>query len=151
MILSAVQERASGMYQVSSFYWARMLSDIPIDCSLPSVLIVLVYWMGGLRSTASAFFSNWAAIILLLLVAQSFGLVIGALVSSLAECFAMLNACSVFALHEILTRTCTNSKQQACCQFCSVQLCQVFGAKLSVIAGRSDLHHMFLTCNNHAF
>ena len=74
------QERASGMYQVSAFFWARMASDIPIDCTLPTVLIVLVYWMGGLRSTAGAFFSNAAAIILLLLVAQSLGLVIGALV-----------------------------------------------------------------------
>ena len=68
------------MYQVSAFFWARMLSDIPIDCALPTVLIILVYWMGGLRATPQAFFSNWAAIVLLLLVAQSLGLVIGALV-----------------------------------------------------------------------
>lgn len=68
------------MYRVSAFYWARMLSDIPIDCTLPIVLIILVYWMGGLRATAAAFFSNLAAIVLLLLVAQSLGLVIGALV-----------------------------------------------------------------------
>ena len=35
---------------------------------------------GGLRYTAQAFFANWAAVLLLVLVAQSLGLVIGALV-----------------------------------------------------------------------
>lgn len=36
--------------------------------------------MGGLRLSAGAFFANWAAVLLLVLVAQSFGLCIGALV-----------------------------------------------------------------------
>ena len=32
--------------RVSAFYFARMASDIPIDLLLPTVFIILVYWMG---------------------------------------------------------------------------------------------------------
>ena len=35
---------------------------------------------GGLRPTAGAFFANWAAVMLVTLVAQTFGLLIGATV-----------------------------------------------------------------------
>ena len=50
--------------------------------SLPhcSACWLQVYFMGGLRLSAGAFFANWASVLLLVLVAQSFGLVIGALV-----------------------------------------------------------------------
>ena len=32
---------------MSAFYFARMMSDIPIDLLLPTVFINLVYWMGA--------------------------------------------------------------------------------------------------------
>lgn len=40
---------------------------------------VIVYLMGGLKLTAGAFFANWAAIMLLVLTAQSLGLLLGAI------------------------------------------------------------------------
>ena len=75
-----LKERASGMYRLSAFYFARSASDIPMEVTVPSVFIVIVYFMAGLRLEAWAFFANWASVTLVLLVAQSFGLLIGELV-----------------------------------------------------------------------
>lgn len=75
-----VKERSSGMYRLSSFYFARTLSELPLDCTIPSMLIILMYWMTGLRPTAGAFISHWLAILLSRLIGQSIGLLVGALV-----------------------------------------------------------------------
>ena len=75
-----LKERASGMYRLSAFYFARTLSDVPMEVTIPSLFIIIVYFAAGLRLTAWAFFANWAAVMLTLLVAQSFGLLIGATV-----------------------------------------------------------------------
>jgi ABC-2 type transporter len=68
------------MYRLSAFYFARTASDLPMDLTIPSVFIFLIYFMSGLRLTAGAFFSNWTAVMLTTLVAQSLGLLIGATV-----------------------------------------------------------------------
>ena len=72
-----LKERASGMYRLSAFYFARSASDIPMEVTVPSVFIIIIYFMAGLRLEAWAFFANWDAVMLVLLVAQSFGLLIG--------------------------------------------------------------------------
>ncbi|KAK9829866.1 hypothetical protein WJX72_008345 [[Myrmecia] bisecta] len=75
-----LKERASGMYRLSAFYFARTASDLPMELSLPTFYIVLMYFMSGLRLSAGAFFANWMAVMLVTLVAQSFGLLVGATV-----------------------------------------------------------------------
>jgi hypothetical protein len=57
-----------------------MTSDLPIDCGLPVVFIILIYFLGGLEYTASQFFATAASVVLFVLTAQSCGLFIGALV-----------------------------------------------------------------------
>ena len=57
--LMLVKERQSGMYRLSAYYLARSLADLPMDCMLPTVMIWILYFMGGLRLTAAAFFGNW--------------------------------------------------------------------------------------------
>ena len=37
------------MYRLSAFYFARTASDLPIDCTIPTFFIIIVYFMGGLR------------------------------------------------------------------------------------------------------
>ena len=75
-----LKERASGMYRLSAFYFARTASDVPMEVTIPTVFIVIIYFMAGLRLSAWAFLANWASVTLCLLVAQSFGLLIGATV-----------------------------------------------------------------------
>ncbi|KAF6253780.1 P-loop containing nucleoside triphosphate hydrolase protein, partial [Scenedesmus sp. NREL 46B-D3] len=72
-----LKERASGMYRVSAFYLSSAVSDLPMDCALPALFVVIIYFMGGLRLTATAFLSNLAALVLNVLVAQSMGLLLG--------------------------------------------------------------------------
>ena len=40
-----LKERASGMYRLSAFYFARTASDLPMELSAPSILIILIYFM----------------------------------------------------------------------------------------------------------
>ncbi|EIE25035.1 P-loop containing nucleoside triphosphate hydrolase protein [Coccomyxa subellipsoidea C-169] len=72
-----LKERASGMYRLSAFYFARTASDLPMDFAVPTIFIVIIYFMAHLRYTAEAFFGNFFTVILMGLVAQGFGLLLG--------------------------------------------------------------------------
>ena len=48
-----------------------------MDCALPVLFVIVIYFMGGLRLTAGAFFANLFALVLNVLVAQSLGLLLG--------------------------------------------------------------------------
>ena len=63
-----LKERASGMYRLSAFYFARTASDLPMDMAIPTLFLLLVYFMGHLRYTAAAFFANYFTVILIMLV-----------------------------------------------------------------------------------
>ena len=63
-----LKERASGMYRLSAFYFARLASDLPLDFAIPTLFLIIVYFMGHLRYTAAAFFSNYFTVILIMLV-----------------------------------------------------------------------------------
>jgi ABC-type multidrug transport system permease subunit len=64
LAFAVLQERASGMYRLSAFYFARMASDLPMDLTIPTIFILIIYFMSGLRLTAAAFFENYFAVIL---------------------------------------------------------------------------------------
>lgn len=49
-----------------------------MECFIPTIFVIIVYWMAGLRDTAEAFFSHWFAILLSILVGESQGMLIGA-------------------------------------------------------------------------
>lgn len=58
---------------------------------LLQVFVLIVYFMGGLKYSAGAFFSNWASVLLAVLTAQSIGLLIGSVVTvSLAASWHIL-------------------------------------------------------------
>lgn len=73
-----LKERASGMYRLSSFYIARTVSDLPLNLTYPTGFVVIIYFMGGLRPEAGAFFFNWITVMVMVLVAESWGLLLGA-------------------------------------------------------------------------
>jgi hypothetical protein len=50
-------------YRVSAFYLSSAVSDLPMDCALPALFVVIIYFMGGLRLTATAFLSNLTALV----------------------------------------------------------------------------------------
>lgn len=51
-----LQERPSGMYNLSAYYIARTFSDIPAEMLNTLLFVVIAYWFGGLRHDAGAFF-----------------------------------------------------------------------------------------------
>lgn len=85
-----LKERASGMYQLSAFYFARLASDIPLDMAIPTVFVILLYFIGGLRvDSAKYFFQNWFAVILVC-----------------PTDFKALAACSIILFRKIFTSKC---------------------------------------------
>jgi ABC-type multidrug transport system ATPase subunit len=65
-----LKERASGLYRLSAFYLARLLSDFPMDLTIPTGFIIIVYFMAGLRYNALAFFGMYGTLLLSMFVAQ---------------------------------------------------------------------------------
>lgn len=79
--LVAVKERQSGVYRVSAYFVARSLADVPLDLFVPTIFVPIAYWLGGLRATSSAFVAHLLTVWLLVLVASSMGLLVGACVT----------------------------------------------------------------------
>ena len=53
------------MYRLSAFYFARMASDLPMDMAIPTVFVIILYFMSGLRTDgAKYFFENYFAVVL---------------------------------------------------------------------------------------
>ncbi|KAL8510332.1 hypothetical protein ACS0TY_017224 [Phlomoides rotata] len=76
--LVLAKERSSGMYRLSSYFFALSLGEVPMELVLPTVFFTIVYWMAGLRATAGAFFSGLFAILFNVICAEGLGLAIGA-------------------------------------------------------------------------
>ena len=59
------------MYKLSAFYFARTSSDMPLDLVIPTVFILIVYFMSGLRTDgAKYFFENYFSVILVCLMSS---------------------------------------------------------------------------------
>lgn len=73
-----VKERTSGMYRLSAFYLSETFCDLPMDYSIPQILIVGAYWACHLRQKTSAFFGFMGLCVLSALGFQTVGLLLGA-------------------------------------------------------------------------
>ncbi|XP_028055889.1 ABC transporter G family member 22-like isoform X2 [Camellia sinensis] len=72
------KERAADMYRLSAYFVARTTSDLPLDLLLPSLFLLVVYFMAGLRKSAGPFFLTMVTVFLCIVAAQGLGLAIGA-------------------------------------------------------------------------
>lgn len=75
--LLLMQERPSGMYNLSAYYISKMAADLPTEMINVVLFVVIAYWFGGLRHTAGAFFGLLFTLVLVTSVAESWGLLIG--------------------------------------------------------------------------
>ncbi|KAL8510331.1 hypothetical protein ACS0TY_017223 [Phlomoides rotata] len=76
--LVLAKERSSGMYRLSSYFFALTLGELPMDFVLPTIFFTIMYWMGGLRATPVAYFSGLFIILFNVICSQGIGLAIGA-------------------------------------------------------------------------
>ncbi|KAK1408609.1 hypothetical protein QVD17_40534 [Tagetes erecta] len=80
-----IKERASGMYRLSSYFLARTIGDLPLELALPTAFTFIFYWMGGLKPDPSTFFLSLLVVLYTVLVAQSLGLAIGAILMDVKQ------------------------------------------------------------------
>ncbi|CAH9085741.1 unnamed protein product [Cuscuta epithymum] len=73
------RERSSGMYRLSSYYFARTAGDLPMELILPTIFVTIAYWMGGLKPSLITFSATLCIILFSVLVSQSLGLTLGAI------------------------------------------------------------------------
>ncbi|XP_039113859.1 ABC transporter G family member 22-like isoform X1 [Dioscorea cayenensis subsp. rotundata] len=72
------KERAVDMYKLSAYFMARTTSDLPLDLILPTLFLLIVYFMAGLRPSPAPFFLTMLAVFLNIIAAEGVGLAIGA-------------------------------------------------------------------------
>uniref|UniRef100_A0A7N0U0L7 ABC transporter domain-containing protein n=1 Tax=Kalanchoe fedtschenkoi TaxID=63787 RepID=A0A7N0U0L7_KALFE len=80
-----IKERSSGMYRLSSYFLARTVGDLPLEIVLPTAFVCIIYWMGGLKPDPVAFILSILVVIYNVLVAQSLGLAIGAILMDIKQ------------------------------------------------------------------
>ncbi|KAG6782141.1 hypothetical protein POTOM_011531 [Populus tomentosa] len=80
-----VKERASGMYHLSSYFLARTFGDLPLELALPTAFVFIIYWMGGLKADPVTFILSLLVVLYSVLVSQSLGLAIGALLMDIKQ------------------------------------------------------------------
>ncbi|KAG0454350.1 hypothetical protein HPP92_025654 [Vanilla planifolia] len=79
------KERASGMYRLSSYFMARTAGDLPMELALPTAFTFIFYWMGGLDPRPAPFLLSLLIVLYSVLVAQSLGLLFGALLMDIKQ------------------------------------------------------------------
>ncbi|KAL8266861.1 hypothetical protein R6Q59_004205 [Mikania micrantha] len=80
-----IKERSSGMYRLSSYFLARTIGDLPLELALPTAFTFILYWMGGLKPDPSTFVLSLLVVLYNVLVAQSLGLAIGAILMDVKQ------------------------------------------------------------------
>lgn len=80
-----IKERSSGMYRLSSYFLARTIGDLPLELALPTAFTFIIYWMGGLKPDPVTFILTLLVVLYNVLVAQSLGLAIGAILMDLKQ------------------------------------------------------------------
>ncbi|KAF6168999.1 hypothetical protein GIB67_038496 [Kingdonia uniflora] len=80
-----IKERSSGMYRLSSYYFARMAGDLPMELVLPTIFVATTYWMSGLKSSPINFMLTLLIILFNVLVSQGLGLALGAILRDVKQ------------------------------------------------------------------
>ncbi|KAF5762162.1 putative ABC-type maltose transporter [Helianthus annuus] len=80
-----IRERSSAMYRLSSYYFARIAGDLPMELVLPTIFVTVTYWMGGLKPSLITFVLTVLIILFNVLVSQGLGLALGAILMDLKQ------------------------------------------------------------------
>ncbi|KAM1741115.1 hypothetical protein ACFX12_011281 [Malus domestica] len=80
-----IKERSSGMYRLSSYFFARTVGDLPMELVLPTVFVTICYWMSGLKPSIVTFALTLFIVLYNVLVAQGIGLALGAILMDVKQ------------------------------------------------------------------
>jgi len=73
------KERASGSYRLSGYFIAKSLAEVPITIILPTLFLIVSYWMANINNNFGIFLGILAFQLMTILVAESLGLMLGAI------------------------------------------------------------------------
>ena len=65
-----MRERSAGLYRLSAYYLAVMTTEIPVAFILPTIYVVINYFMVNLMFEVGNFFGHWVVLVLSTFVAQ---------------------------------------------------------------------------------
>ena len=51
-----VREQASSLYEITPYFFAKVVGEIPFSIHQPVILTLMLYWVVPLATTAKAFF-----------------------------------------------------------------------------------------------
>jgi ABC-type multidrug transport system permease subunit len=77
------KERASGSYRLSSYFMAKSLAEAPLKLILPTLFLIIAYWMANINPNFGIFLAILVFELLSVLVAESLGLLLGAALKNL--------------------------------------------------------------------
>ncbi|XP_044468100.1 ABC transporter G family member 14-like [Mangifera indica] len=93
-----IKERSSGMYRLSSYFLARTFGDLPLELALPTAFVFIIYWMGGLKADPITFILSLLIVLYTVLVAQSLGLAIGAILMDIKQATTLASVATLVFL-----------------------------------------------------
>ncbi|GLJ16215.1 hypothetical protein SUGI_0271500 [Cryptomeria japonica] len=86
--LMLVRERSSGMYRLSSYLVARTIGDLPMELILPTLFVIITYWMGGLKHEGVTFILTVLITLYNVVVSQSMGVALGTAITDVKQASA---------------------------------------------------------------
>ncbi|XP_065339513.1 ATP-binding cassette subfamily G member 4-like [Cloeon dipterum] len=73
-----LREHLNGWYSIKAYYLARSIADVPLQIMCPTMFLLISYYMSNQPWEFNRFCNLWLVGILLTLLAQSLGLLVGA-------------------------------------------------------------------------
>ena len=89
------KERASGSFRLSACYLAKCLSETPLKLVLPTIFITITYWMANMNPNFGIFLGILIFMLMTVLVAESLGLLLGAMLQDLGKGWVAANITSL--------------------------------------------------------
>ena len=74
------KERDSGSYHLSAYFLAKTLSELPTRMCLPTIYLVISYWMANVHPNFGIFLASTCCTLLGVLSGESIGLLVGAII-----------------------------------------------------------------------
>ncbi|CAF1071493.1 unnamed protein product [Adineta steineri] len=93
------KERASGSYRLSAYFIGKSLAEAPLKLVLPTLFLIIAYWMARINNNFAIFLAIVIFQLLSILVAESFGLFLGATLRNLQHA---ITAATVFLISLML-------------------------------------------------
>lgn len=92
------KERSSGSYHLSAYFLAKMCSEVPTRMILPTIYMVIAYFLAGINNNFWVFLGSLACALLSVMSGESIGLLVGAMVPNFEEALVVLVVMAVLLM-----------------------------------------------------